>query len=284
MKNPKKSSTEPEEILWNSIAMFEKILEAMPEDRISLDAMAEAYIKVGDYTRGKDYLLRLGKVIIKEKDEDATYELLEKLRKLDQNDPQVRDTITKIEEFKPEKIMADVLEDTGKLSRRSLNITAEISFAWNLLQAKKLSEDNYRTVVQTLSETATENLDTPVSTLYALSDMKLPGFNDILSFISKTCNIPIISLANFDLNELKTNFLPFDFVLNRGAIPFEQMGNDALIGILNPYNEQLQSDVETLIVGKCHFYLVTPEDFDRAVKALKKSSQKAKEPQKTAQS
>ena len=57
--------------IWNAIAAFEKILEAIPNDRISLETLIEAYEKVGDHTRAKEYLLRLANVLIDESDEDA---------------------------------------------------------------------------------------------------------------------------------------------------------------------------------------------------------------------
>ena len=79
-KKPEKDSRpELEEKVWNAIAAFEQILEAMPTDRASLDALAHAYEQVGDHTKAKDYLIRLGNVIIQENDADAGQEILEKI-------------------------------------------------------------------------------------------------------------------------------------------------------------------------------------------------------------
>ena len=92
-KSPSESETE----IWNAIAYFEKILEALPHDRLSLETLAGAYEKVGDHTRAKAYTLRLVQVLIDEADEDGIGDLLVKIRQFDQNDSEVKDAITRLE-------------------------------------------------------------------------------------------------------------------------------------------------------------------------------------------
>jgi tetratricopeptide (TPR) repeat protein len=265
-----KSASEAETEIWNAIAYFEKILEALPNDRLSLETLAGAYEKVGDHTRAKAYILRLVQVLIDEADEDGIGELLGKIRQFDQNDPEVKAAITRLESLKPEKVMAVVRDDMDQLSRRSANIAGEISMAWNLLQANKLNQEDYTRVVHDLSENSARTLDVPVSTLHVLHECNHPGFNEILVFVSSACNLPIISLANFDIQAATAALLPLEFCIKRGAIVFELMGNDALVAILNPYDTQLPQDLEDLTGKTCHQYLVTPADFDAALGKIKK--------------
>jgi hypothetical protein len=265
-----KSPSEAETEIWNAIAYFEKILEAHPHDQLSLETLASAYEKVGDHTRAKAYTLRLVQVLIDEADEDGIDELLGKIRRFDQNDPEVKDAITRLETLKPEKVMAVVRDDMDQLSRRSTNIAGEISMAWNLLQANKLNQEDYTRVVHDLSENSARTQDMPVSTLHVLQDRDHPAFNDVLAFISSTCNLPIISLANFDIQPATAALLPLEFSIKRGAIVFELMSNDALVGILNPYDTQLPRDLEDLTGKTCHRYLVPPADFDAALVKIKK--------------
>ena len=267
---PAKSPSEAETEIWNAIAYFEKILEALPHDRLSLETLAGAYEKIGDHTRAKAYTLRLVQVLIDEADEDGIGELLVKIRQFDQNDPEVKDAITRLESLKPEKVMAVVRDDMDQLSRRSTNIAGEISMAWNLLQANKLNQEDYACVVHDLSENSARALDMPVSTLHVLQDRNHPGFNDILAFVSSACNLPILALANFDIQPAPAALLPLEFCIKRGAIVFEFMGNDALVAILNPYDTQLPRDLEDLTGKTCHRYLVTPADFDAALVKIKK--------------
>jgi len=265
-----KLPSEAETETWNAIAYFEKILEALPNDRLSLETLADAYEKVGDHTRAKDCTLRLVQVMVDEADEDGIGELLVKIRLFDQNDPEVKAAIARLESLKPEKVMAVVRDDMDQLSRRSANIAGEISMAWNLLQARKLNQEDYACVVHDLSENSARALDMPVSTLHVLQDRNHPGFNEIISFVSTACNLPLISLANFDIQPATATLLPIEFCIKRGAIVFELMGNDALTAILNPYDTQLPRDMEDLTGKTCHRYMVTPADFDAALVKLKK--------------
>lgn len=265
-----KSPSEAETEIWNAIAYFEKILEALPHDRLSLETLAGAYEKVGDHTRAKAYTLRLVQVLIDEADEDGIGELLVRIKQFDQNDPEVKAAITTLENLKPEKVMAVVRDDMDQLSRRSTNIAGEISMAWNLLQANKLNQEDYARVVHDLSENSARAMDVPVSTLHVLQDRNHPGFNEILAFVSSACNLPIIALANFDIQPATAALLPLEFCIKRGAMVFELMGNDALTAILNPYDTQLSRDMEDLTGKTCHRYLVTPADFDAALEKIKK--------------
>jgi len=264
-----KSPSEAETEIWNAIAYFEKILEALPHDQLSLETLASAYEKVGDHTRAKAYTLRLAQVLIDEEDEDGISELLGKIRQFDQNDPEVKAAITSLENLKPEKVMAVVRDDMDQLSRRSTNIAGEISMAWNLLQANKLNQEDYARVVHDLSENSARAMDVPVSTLHVLHDRNQPGFNEILVFISSACNLPLLTLANFDIQPATAALLPIEFCIKRGALVFELMGTDALAAILNPYDTQLPRDLEDLTGKTCHRYLVAPADFDAALGKIK---------------
>lgn len=266
-----KTPSEAETEIWNAIAYFEKILEVLPNDHLSLETLAGVYEKVGDHTRAKDYTLRLANVMIDESDEDGIDELLGKIRQFDQNDPAVKNAVARLESLKPKKVMALVMDDTDRLSRRSVNIAGEISMAWNLLQANKLNQEDYSRVVQDLSENSTRAMEVPVSTLHVLSDRHHPGFNDILVFVASACNLPIIALASFDIQPATAALLPLEFCVKHGAIVFELMGNDALVAVLNPYDTQLSQDLEDLTGKTCHRYLTTPADFDAALGKLKKS-------------
>ena len=268
-----KSTSDSEAEIWNAIAAFEKILEALPNDRISLETLADAYEKVGDHTRAKDYVLRLANVLIDEGDEDAVYDLLKKIKAFDQDDVHVKETLVRIESLKPEKVMAVVFDDASALNRRSTNIAAEISFAWNLLQAKKLTQEEYASVVHDLSEHSSKKSEVPISTLHVLHDRNFPAINDIMAFVAATCNIPIISLSNFELQPKIADLLSVEFMIKRGAIIFDLISDDALAGILNPYDTQLHMDIEDLTGKTCHCFLVTPEDFDSTLAKIKTSAQ-----------
>ncbi|MBI2441872.1 MAG: hypothetical protein HYV35_10940 [Lentisphaerae bacterium] len=273
MADPKsaKSMSEAEAESWNAIAYFEKILEAMPNDRLSLEMLSSAYEKVGDHTRAKTYTLRLARVLADGTDEDTIAELLGRIRQFDGNESEVRAALSHLENLKPGKVMALVEDEKDLLARRAANIASEIAMAWNLLQANKLSQEDYAQVVHDLSENSARTLEVPTSTLHVLHDRNHPALNDVMVFVSAACSLPIISLANFDIPPATAALLPMEFCIKRGALAFELMGNDVLVAVLNPYDTQLNQDLEDLTGKTCHRYLVTPADFDAALEKLKKA-------------
>ncbi|MGI6086701.1 MAG: hypothetical protein ACOYCD_01960 [Kiritimatiellia bacterium] len=266
----------------NAIAAFEKILEAIPNDRISLETLADAYDKIGDRVRARTHMLRLGRVLLDEKDEDAARDLLHKLRAYASNDDEVSNLIAKIEKMEPEKVRPVVLDGPDRLGQhRTANIAAEMSFAWNLLQAKKLTKEEYASVVHDLTENSTKPALITVSTLHVLNDRNFPGINDALAFAANACNTPMIRLANFETPLETATLLPLDFTIRRGAIIFELMGNDALVAVLNPYDEQLAMDIEDLTGKPAYLYLVHPADFDATIEKIKFQQNEAAQAQLT---
>ncbi len=271
--NPGVSESE----ILNAIAAFEKILEAIPNDRISLETLADAYDKIGDRERARNYLLRLAQALIEEKDEDAARDLLHRLRAYEQNDSEIQNAIARIEKMEPEKIRAMVMDTAEQQPSRASNISAEISFAWNLLQAKKLTQEEYAGVVHDLTEHSAKSADITISTLHVLNDRNFPGIHDAMAFASGACNTPIICLANFDTPMETAALLPLDFSIRRGAIIFELMGNDALAAVLNPYDEQLAMDIEDLTGKPAYLYLAHPSDFDAAIDKIKTARKEAEQ-------
>ena len=269
-EQPHKSDSGAEAEIWNAIAAFEKILEALPSDRVSLETLTDAYEKVGDHTRAKDYTLRLIQVLIDEGDEDAVHDLRRKIMSFDQNDLQVKKVLDRLKNIEPKKIRAVVRDAESALTRHSGNIAGEIAFAWNLLQAKKLTQDDYNNVVHDLSENSSKKTEVPVSVLHVLHDRHFPALTEVLDFVAASCNTPIVSLSNFELQANVATLLPVEFIIKRGVIIFDLLDADALAGILNPYDTQLPTDIEDLTGKSCHYFLVAPEDFDNALAKIKK--------------
>lgn len=269
-----KPAFDAESEIWNAIAAFEKILEAMPTDRVSLEALAEAYEQVGDRARAKEYFLRLAKVLVKESDDDAAQDLLRKLLEFGADDPEVEKAIAEIENIKPEKIMADVFEEEQRLAKpKASSISDEIAFAWNLLQEGKLDKDEYSSVVHDLSENSSKTTGIPVSTLHVLSDRNFSNLNEIMGFVSKNCAIPIISLPNFEFQPATASILPMEFIVQRKIIVFDMVGKDAMAAILNPYDVELPDDFNQLAGMRGHFFLVLPTEFDSLLEHVKKTLQ-----------
>jgi len=267
----------PEDEVWSAISAFEQILEALPEDRSSLEALSHAYAQIGDHARAKDYLVRLTRVVLKEGDARASKDLLEKLRPYVDDDAEVRELVESI--GRSEQSAEEAAESPGKelpapapagdSVRTSFRMADELAFAWNLLEAGQLTQDEYAQVVQDLSEMALSSNETTVSLLHVLQARGFKNLEQIIGYVATECGTPVVSLANFEVQHQACTLVPFDFMVSRGVLPFELVADHALVIVLNPYDRQLRTDVESLAERPCHFFVTLASEFDQGVERVR---------------
>ena len=273
-KQDKTSAKSLEEEVWTAISAFEQILEAMPNDRASLEALSHAYIQIGDHTRAKDYLIRLGNVLMDEADYEAAKHLLGKIKTYADDDSQAKELAARIEQLSEAIGVGPVAADTERkqadvISRESVrmgfSMAEELSCAWNLMEAKELSQEEYSGVVQDLTEMSSKDVTTTVSVLHVLDGRRFKNLEKVIAFVSRECGTPNIFLSGFDLRAEAVSMLPMEFMVQRGALIFELFGTDALAVVMNPYDKQLREDIQTLAGRTCHFFVTTPPEFDQAL-------------------
>jgi hypothetical protein len=282
-KQPEKKSKEDLETeVWSAIAAFEQILEAIPNDRASLDALSNTYEQIGDHTKAKEYMLRLGDVLLDEHDADEARDLVSHIKPY-ADDPEVKALIDRIEKLGPVETRSPEVAaagpvvpaekpKSGERVRMSFSMQDELAFAWNLLEAKELTQEEYSSVVQDLTEMSSVDSATTVSVLHVLEGRAFKSLEKVMAFVSKECGTPIISLSCFDLKPEATSLLSSDFMLKRGAMVFELLGTDALAVVMNPYDRQLRKDVEGTTGKKCHFFMTLASEFDKCLEALIKGN------------
>ncbi len=274
--------------VWSAIAAFEQIVETIPDDRVSLEALSHAYEQVGDLTRSRDYLLKLVNVVVAENDREAATLLRERLAQhtgdplILKADEQLETLLTAGKPAREFEIPSDqVLADTSRTEdteRRSSHVAAELSFAWTLFEASQLNQEEYAQVAQDLSEISSSQTPVTLSVLHVLHDRANRNLDYILTYAAKESGIPVIPLSLFDVQSSTFALLPQEFIVRYGAMVFELMGQDALVAILNPYNKALRTQVEHLIGKRCHFFLTTPADFDTILEKMAKASPPAPGP------
>jgi tetratricopeptide (TPR) repeat protein len=282
--SPQKQDLEAE--VWGAISAFEQILEALPTDRASLEALWNAYEQIGDFAKARAYLFRLGNVIVEEEDIEVARLLLEKVRPHAADDESARELLGRMERLverqKPPTVSSvtdgaasdagsrqHVKTPTTEHVRTTFSMADELAFAWNLLEANQLTQEEYASVVQDLTEMSAVESATTVSVLHVLENRAFKNIEKIMAYVSKECGTPIISLASFDFKPDEATPMSMDFMMGRGAFVFETIGKDALVVVMNPYDKQLKKDVETLTGRKCHFFMSLPSEFDKALANLK---------------
>lgn len=274
----KKESRQDETEIMTAITAFEQILDAMPNDRASLEALSQAYEQIGDHTRAKDYLIRLGGVMVDESDSAGAKTLLNRLNQYAEEDSRAKELAVKIVGMADSQgpSIATAGGDADRWAAASLNaarsgfnMADELSFAWSLMEAEQLTQDEYSTVVQDLTEMSTSESDHTISVLHVLDARGISGLERIMAYVSEQANTPLVSLASYDLSLDTIKILPLAFMRARGAFVFEMIGDDALIAVMNPFDKQLQEDIENTVGRGCHFYTCHPAEFDTAVNKAK---------------
>ncbi len=268
--------------VWNAIAAFEQIVETIPDDRVSLEALSHAYEQVGDISRAREYLSRLVSVVIEEKDRETVEMLRDRMVALAASDPHARETLSRMEAFLSssagEVKQFDLTEATHHETAaakvddaewRSSHVTAELSFAWTLFQGGELTQEDYALVAQDLSAISTNASLVTVSVLHALHDRGNRSVERILAFAARDSGTPMIPLSLFEIQDTVFQMLPKDFVIRFGVMPFEMMGKDVLVALLNPYSKQLRERVEAMIGLRCHFFMTAPHEFDATIERKK---------------
>jgi tetratricopeptide (TPR) repeat protein len=267
--------------IWNAISAFEQILEAMPNDKASLEALSHAYEQIGDHTKAKEYFIRLGNVLVDEGEVFAAGEIEAKIKEYAGDDSDAAALIKRIS-----AMVADKNLDQGAASsaarpaekgggkktvekvRTTFNIAEELAFAWNLMEAKELTQEEYSNVVQDLTEMSAGDSVATISVLHVLEARTFKNLDRIIGFLTRECGTPFVSVACFDIMPAVIAILPREFMVRRGAMIFELIGKNALAVVMNPYDKQLRKDVESVSGQPCHFYMTLPSEFDQAVQKI----------------
>lgn len=250
--------------VWTAIDAFEQILDAMPEDRTALETLYQAYDRIGDKSRAIEYLVRLAQVIREESDTSAMPGLHSVLQEEGRRSPSAAAAAEQIEACMVRQGMPsprDFLSHSSSEGRVS-DIRHELKLAWNLLQAGELTQDDYSLIAKDLTENSTKNIDVPVSVLHAMADRGFNQLDRVMAHLSRNTGHPILLLSCFEFEPAIFSQLPVDFAHHKGAILFQQLGRECMVAILNPYNEALMQETQAAVNRRCHFFLVTPQDYD----------------------
>ncbi len=265
--------------IWNAIAAFEKILEAIPDDRSSLETLSHAYEHIGDQSKTLEYLLRLGDVIVRECDAESASYLREKLEAFGSSDEEVLRVCSSLMQLQSEADKATPVVEVASpsaivgQSAPAFRVADELAFAWRLFEAGELTQEEYAGVAQDLSEMSTGDHLSTVSVLHVLENRAYSGMERLMGRVARDAGTPIVSLQSFAIPSDVQSLLPLEFVIRRGILVFDLIADDALVVVMNPYDKALREHVEAQLGCMCHFFISSPLEFDDAVVRIREASE-----------
>ena len=261
--------------LGDSIIMLEQILEVMPQDQVALRGLYNAYCQCGHRDRAFEYLGMLTDVASDCNDSETAEFIVEQLYGFEQEFPsetaaQLARVRTAVKPNDSAVVhTAAAPSATPAVPTAEADIGEELALAWKLYEENQLSQEEYSSVLHDLTEVSSKELDVPVSVLHVLNDRGFSQMNRIMNYLSTRSGVPCLSLLNFEISEKVPEALPLEISVHDGALPFGFFGNDLLVAVLNPFNNQLIDKVETISGHRCHTYLVSAEEYDLTLGKLR---------------
>ena len=281
-----------EDELWSAISSLELILDVMPEDKTSLQALAGAYVDIGDIAKAVKLKVRLGQLCLNTKAMSEAAEIFEELVDLRDHDEDVKEFLERYEAMKDivqeEEVdgSSGVVETPASVDSdnydfsdldKPFDISKEISLAWEIFQKKFMSEEEYSMIVRDLTEMTVSQSVITVSTLHAIQSRGYKTIENIIAYLGVTYNAPFVNISSFNAQEDVLSLLPVRLMIKYGILPFDVLGDKALLlVVMNPADTKLLGKIEKILNKKCFIYTTYPHEFDQVLMQLHNADLKKK--------
>lgn len=259
---------------WQENAvMLEQILEVMPDDWFTLRALYETSLTLQHPEKALEMLTRLDAQARASQSEEMIDFVLNQYATIAADSPDVQRRMARLEEIRSGAPLggqppAPRAQSSGAAPASTLRLDAEIALAWELFQDEQLTQEEYSSVLHDLTEMSARRMGIPVTVLHILFDRQFPRIERLISFLCQKYSTPLMVPSQYEVHAEVAALLPLEFCSCNGLIPFASIGDDVLVGVLNPADEQLFGEAEALCGRRCHRYLVTPDEYDRHLQRL----------------
>lgn len=243
-----------------AIATFLQILEVMPDDLASLEALWRAYSDIGDVTHAVKYLIMLSDALIEQGDVGSAKRVLSAIKGAGYSDPRAAEVVNRLEKMTGDSIPGRKRRPAASTIR--LDLSEELALMWCLRETGFVDEDTYAHVASVLSD---ESIipEEGATAMHVLAMRENLDIDAIYLFLSKEFDTPIIDLSWFNVDEEMASLLPRELLETRQAVAFGRFGDDDIqVAILNPASEKLATAIKEAAGRNCHFCLCRPEAID----------------------
>jgi len=257
-----------------SIEMLQQILEVMPSDIPTMKTLYSTHLQMGSLESALEMLVRIEKVATSVKDDAAISFVLEQYASVEGAVPQLKEKTDHLREAQG-LTESGTSENIRQEDLGALSLEPEMSLAWELLQDEQLTQEEYSDVVGDITEMMSKNVGVPVTLLHVLVDRNFSRFERLMAHLSEKANVPILLLEAFEEDEEAAKALSVEFSSRRGALSFGSVGEDLLVAVLNPFDQDLLSEVGQRSGRTCHAFMVSPYEYDKRLNERKKAKEEA---------
>jgi hypothetical protein len=273
-----------------AIAFFEDMLQTMPKDRTALEFLAVAYEQTKQKDKRRDVLVRLVDVLLMENDYKNAKAIAEHLKAFPDYMPAMLaiERVTALAEledvsdttqaavipsqgsaFTPAKPTKEWPADVHSISHAAAS--AEMDLVWFWHDNEYIPKDFCMDIMNALTERPATDTPLLISAVAILDELH-PEYTDlVLEKMQRTCNVPPIPVELFEPTPAALHTLPYLFCTVKGVMPFALMGNELLVVLLNPMNEDLKQEILDRSGRICHLFLAHPRSWQSMVQRIRPS-------------
>ena len=244
--------------LEEGVRYFEQMLELMPDDRITLEFLVVAYEQLNEHEKGERAVVMLANLLLKQGDFSAAEGLLPRLESINTDEAKVLALkIHRLSAPGPELIPEEPKNLTpAELAAEESRAAVEGEVALvELLRSNGVIADDEE-AKRLCDQIAAAPSGFLISALAILEKENLELCEKCIAFLADRFSAPPVPVAAFERRPDVVGRFPAELLRVRGAVPFAQIGDVALVAVLNPADEKLCARLSEF--AKCRFYLALP--------------------------
>ncbi len=249
-----------------TIATFESMLEVFPEDISALESLLVAYQQVGDDEKLCEKAHKLIQLFGTSGDWNRIFDLADMILERQPDDAAalaaLEEAKTRTGRVREERSRFATDEAAAELT---FDLHGELDLAWFLLQHNVITQDQYESAVDRLTESSTSiKSGTPLAFLEELGEIDRVDMIRVVSFLAAEAGMPFVELSRCECQDEAACLIPLTLSRRLGILPFDRLGGEIMVAVLNPLGKALQQRIGKFLKANVHFFFTSPEEYHAA--------------------
>lgn len=278
------STLNDNKVLLESAKIYEQVLEKMPGDIFSIEALIEIFEQIGDDEKVEELKGQLANVENGEDLKPVTNTIKSRTssfsisvntnnltnRKVSlKSRPSVSDPVPpswrrkhqELDQIKMTKALADLVFSL------QYSLKSQVDLMVRLYDVELLTKKQFSKIVYRLSEHKFSRAPVkPMMVVHMLEECSELELEKVQYFLSRKSSLPYIDISLMDFDDKLYSILPETLIFNHGIIAFKKVAGDFCIAVLNPLNTELMKETSFLLGTNVHFFITSAQEFDEYIR------------------
>ncbi len=270
-KNDSRQRQQDDAAIRETIATFESMLEVFPEDISALESLLVAYQQVRDDARLCEKAHKLIQLFTTNSDWNRIFDLAEMILERYPDDATAQRALAEAKN-RTGRIHEDRTRLAGDAATAAaavdlaFDLHGELDLAWFLLQHNVISQDQYESAIDRLTESSTGvKSDMTLSFLEELTEIDRVDMLRVVSFLAAESNMPFVEISHCECQDDVMGLIPINVSRRLGILPFDRLGDEIMVAMLNPVDKNLPQRISRHLKANVHFFFTSPEEYHIAL-------------------